>query len=291
MYETILGRDGFRKGMDLYFKRHDGCAVTCDDFLDAMASANNADLSALSRWYSQAGTPQLTVMTGYDASAQTCTITTRQVTPPTKGQPDKVPVLIPICIGLLGPDGAELPFTVQEGKFARHGDDKSAVLLADEETNTFVLSGVSAQPVPSLLRNFSAPVTMTVEGQTDKDLTFLMAHDTDAFNKCEPQTVHPCITTFASCRVVRIGMVLHLQRCSPVGTRAPRCVIRSERLLPPPGYACYYSMSADVQVGCRTATCAGPAAFTLRRCDDSGCIQWRPRWHPCCSWWGVTAPG
>lgn len=184
MYETILGRDGFRKGMDLYFKRHDGCAVTCDDFLAAMADATGADLSCLSRWYSQAGTPHLTVTTKYDASAQTYTITTSQATAPTKGQPAKVPVLIPIGLGLLGPDGTELPFTVQEGKFARHGTDKSAVLLADEETNTFVLSGVSAQPVPSLLRNFSAPVTMVVVGQTDDDLTFLMAHDTDAFNKC-----------------------------------------------------------------------------------------------------------
>lgn len=183
MYETILGRDGFRKGMDLYFKRHDGCAVTCDDFLAAMSDANDADLSALSRWYGQAGTPQLTVSTKYDASAQTYTITTQQSTPPTNGQPDKVPVLIPIGLGLLGPDGAELPFTVHEGKFARHGDDKSAVLLADEASNTFVLSGVTAQPVPSLLRNFSAPVTMTIDGQTDEDLTFLMAHDTDAFNK------------------------------------------------------------------------------------------------------------
>eukprot|EP00892_Ulva_mutabilis_P003378 jgi/Ulvmu1/1411/UM011_0140.1 len=183
MYETILGRDGFRKGMDLYFKRHDGCAVTCDDFLAAMADANNADLSALSRWYGQAGTPQLSVSTVYDASAQTYTITARQVTPPTKGQPDKVPLLIPIGVGLLGPDGSELPFTVKHGKFARHGDDKGAVLLADEETSTFVLSGVSAQPVPSLLRNFSAPVTMIIDGQTDEDLTFIMANDTDAFNK------------------------------------------------------------------------------------------------------------
>lgn len=191
MYETILGRDGFRKGMDLYFKRHDGCAVTCDDFLAAMSDANDADLSALSRWYGQAGTPQLTVSTKYDASAQTYTITTQQSTPPTNGQPDKVPVLIPIGLGLLGPDGAELPFTVHEGKFARHGDDKSAVLLADEASNTFVLSGVTAQPVPSLLRNFSAPVTMTIDGQTDEDLTFLMAHDTDAFNKCAPPCALP----------------------------------------------------------------------------------------------------
>lgn len=186
MYETILGRDGFRKGMDLYFERHDGCAVTCDDFLAAMADANDADLSALGRWYGQAGTPELSVATSYDAAAQTYTITTRQVTPPTKGQTEKVAVLIPIGVGLLGPDGAELSFTVQQGKFARHEGDKSAVLLADEEANTFVLSDVSEEPVPSLLRNFSAPVRMVVEGQTDEDLSFLMSHDTDPFNQYDP---------------------------------------------------------------------------------------------------------
>jgi aminopeptidase N len=236
MYETILGRDGFRKGMDLYFQRHDGCAVTCDDFLLAMADANQADLSALSRWcapqphlhapavllslshargfgacvhvrfpciyfqaalglctlvaqggacrYGQAGTPELTVSTSYDAAAKTFTITTRQRTPPTPEQPDKIPVLIPIKVGLLGPDGAEMPFTVTTGQFARHEGNTSAVLMADAEHNMFVLSGVEAKPVPSLLRDFSAPVKMTVEDQSEDELVFMMANDTDAFNRC-----------------------------------------------------------------------------------------------------------
>jgi aminopeptidase N len=135
------------------------------------------------RRYGQAGTPKVTISTEYDAAAKTYTITASQVTEPTRDQSEKVPVLIPIKVGLLGPDGAEMSFTVTEGKFARHGDDKSAVLLADAETNTFVLSGVDAKPVPSLLRDFSAPVRLDVVGQTEEDLTFIMAHDTDAFNR------------------------------------------------------------------------------------------------------------
>lgn len=181
MYETILGRDGFRKGMDLYFSRHDGQAVTCDDFLAAMADANGEDLSGLGRWYGQAGTPAITVATSYDPAAKTCTVTVKQATPPTKDQPDKVPVLIPITVGLLGPDGAELDFTVTSGRAKTRG--KSAVLLAENATDTFVLSGVSAKPTPSLLRDFSAPVNMTVEGQTEADLVFLLAHDTDPVNR------------------------------------------------------------------------------------------------------------
>lgn len=101
--------------MDLYFKRHDGCAVTCDDFLAAMADANNEDLSGLARWYGQAGTPNLKVTLTHDAAAGTATLTARQSTPPTPGQANKVPVLIPIAVGLLGADGAELPLRLQVG--------------------------------------------------------------------------------------------------------------------------------------------------------------------------------
>ena len=134
--------------------------------------------------YGQAGTPKLTISTEYDAAAKTFTIKSKQVTEPTREQTEKVAVLIPIKVGLLGPDGAEMAFTVTDGKFARHGDDKSAVLLADADSNTFVLSGVDAKPVPSLLRDFSAPVKLDIEGQTEQDLTFIMANDTDAFNRC-----------------------------------------------------------------------------------------------------------
>mmetsp|Transcript_7416 Transcript_7416/g.21902 ORF Transcript_7416/g.21902 Transcript_7416/m.21902 type:complete len:899 (-) Transcript_7416:562-3258(-) len=178
IYETLLGKDGFRKGMDLYFDRHDGEAVTCDDFLAAMADANGEDLSLMSKWYEQAGTPVLTVSPSYDEGAQTLTLAVKQALPPTPGQPTKEPVLIPLTMALLGPDGEELPLRLQ-------GKDlgTSTVLRIDEAEKTFVFEGVASKPVPSLLRNFSAPVKMTVEGQTDEDLTFLLAHDSDLFNR------------------------------------------------------------------------------------------------------------
>ena len=113
LYATLLGVDGFRKGMDLYFARHDGAAVTCDDFRAAMADANGADLASFAAWYAQAGTPALTIETAYDEAAKTFTISASQATPPTPGQAKKGPVPIPIRVGLLGPDGAELELQLQ----------------------------------------------------------------------------------------------------------------------------------------------------------------------------------
>lgn len=181
MYEAVLGKQGFRKGMDLYFQRHDGQAVTCDDFLAAMADANGEDLSALARWYSQAGTPALDVQQHHDAAAGTLTLRFSQRTPPTPGQADKQPVLIPVRTALLGADGALLPLRI--GGQALGTETVLRVTHAEQE---FVFEGVgAARPVPSLLRNFSAPVRMTVGGQTDADLLFILAHDTDAFNRYE----------------------------------------------------------------------------------------------------------
>ena len=186
IYETVLGVAGFRKGMDLYFKRHDGFAVSCEDFWQAMHDANEghvgqAALPALKRWYSQAGTPELTVRPAYDAQAQTLTLACEQRTPPTPGQDAKLPVLIPIAVGLVAPGGGDLALTVD----GRAEPSRTAVLCLTEERRSFVFSGVPAGAVPSILRNFSAPVRLTVEGQTDADLTHLLAHDSDAFNRYE----------------------------------------------------------------------------------------------------------
>lgn len=115
MYEALLGKAGFRKGMDLYFQRHDGQAVTCDDFLAAMADANGEDFSDLATWYGQAGTPSLTVSTNHNAGEGTFTVRFTQSTPPTAGQPHKQPVLIPVRVALLGPDGAALPLKLRGG--------------------------------------------------------------------------------------------------------------------------------------------------------------------------------
>jgi len=181
IYKTMLGVDGFRKGMNLYFERHDGQAVTCDDFLKAMADANSRDLSSLGKWYSQAGTPQLTITTHYNPEDKTFKIKATQKTPPTPGQPTKGPVLIPIRIGLLGPDGKELGI-----KLSPQDDHVfETVLEFDQVEAEFVFIDVPSRPVPSILRSFSAPVRLTVEGQTDDELVFLLTHDTDDFNRWE----------------------------------------------------------------------------------------------------------
>ena len=182
MYETVLGKDGFRKGMDLYFKRHDGCAVTCDDFLAAMSDANHRDLSDLAKWYSQAGTPEVTVKSSFDVAAGSFTLTFAQSVPPTRGQPDKVPVLIPVRMSLIGQDGILLPLTLQGGEAL----GTEAVLWFTKKEQAFTFENVgTARPVPSLFRRFSAPVKVTIEGQTDDDLSTILRFDTDSFNRAE----------------------------------------------------------------------------------------------------------
>ncbi|PRW56145.1 puromycin-sensitive aminopeptidase isoform X1 isoform A [Chlorella sorokiniana] len=181
LYEAVLGKEGFRKGMDLYFQRHDGQAVTCDDFLAAMADANGEDLSSLAKWYSQAGTPRVTAVTSYNPSDKTFILKLSQTIQPTPGQPTKDPVLIPVRMGLLGPDGKELPLKLRGGPEL---GTETVLRLTDKEQE-FVFEGIEARPVPSLLRGFSAPVHLTVEGQTDEDLLHLLAYDTDSFNRWE----------------------------------------------------------------------------------------------------------
>ena len=186
IYETVLSVAGFRAGMDLYFKRHDGEAVSCEHFWQAMHDANPAHprqhtLHTLRRWYEQAGTPELTVTPSYDAAARTLTLVCSQRTPPTAGQASKVPVLIPIALGLVGADGKDLPLVID----GVAETSTTAVLCLVEERRSFVVSGVPAGAVPSVLRGFSAPVRLTVTAQTDNDLAHLLAHDSDAFNRYE----------------------------------------------------------------------------------------------------------
>ena len=134
MIETLLGRDGFRRGMDLYFQRHDGQAVTCDDFVAAMADANAADLSQFKRWYHQAGTPELTVSDSHDATTCTYTLTVRQSCPPTPGQPSKEPFHIPLALGLLDAAGHDLPLQL-EGENEPRGTTRVLELRQSEHTS------------------------------------------------------------------------------------------------------------------------------------------------------------
>jgi aminopeptidase N len=181
MIHTLLGADGFRKGSDLYFERHDGQAVTCDDFVKAMEDANGVDLTQFKRWYSQAGTPRLSVSESYDAGAKTYTLTFRQSAPTTPGQPgeEKKPFVIPVSLGLLDKQGKEIPLRLQ-GESSASG--ASRVISVTEAEHSFTFVDVAEQPLPSLLRGFSAPVKLSFPYNRDQ-LMFLMQHDTDGFNR------------------------------------------------------------------------------------------------------------
>ncbi len=179
MLLTLLGREGFRNGMDLYFSYHDGQAVTCDDFVGCMAEANGADLDQFMRWYSQAGTPHLKAEGVFDAASRSYTLTLSQHTPLTAGQPEKLPLHIPVAVGLIGPDGADLPLQL-EGE-ARPGDT-TRVLNLREASRSWCFTGIDAEPVPSILRGFSAPVILDI-AEDNARLAFRMAHDADPFNR------------------------------------------------------------------------------------------------------------
>jgi aminopeptidase N len=171
MYQTMFGVDGFRKGMDLYFKRHDGQAVTTDDFAAAMADANNSDLTDFKRWYEQAGTPEVTFEGQYDADAKTYTVKLSQKIPDTPNQADKKPMVIPVALGLIDATGEDLIGT--------------QVLQFTEAEQEFVISDVLSKPVPSILRNFSAPIRLKTNLSQD-DYTFLSQYETyDGFNRWE----------------------------------------------------------------------------------------------------------
>ena len=178
MIQTLVGREGFRKGMDLYFERHDGQAVTCDDFRAAMADANGRDLKLFERWYSQAGTPVVKAETRYDAEAKTYELTLSQSCPSTPGQPKKLPFHIPVAVGLLGADGKDMP--LGQGKL----NGATAVLELTEESQTFSFTGVNEAPIPSILRDFSAPVVLEY-AYTDDELLHLFSHDSDPVNRWE----------------------------------------------------------------------------------------------------------
>ncbi|HXZ07967.1 MAG TPA: aminopeptidase N [Paraburkholderia sp.] len=185
MYQTLFGRDGFRRGMDLYFKRHDGQAVTCDDFRHALADANGRDLAQFERWYSQAGTPRVTVKTAWDAAQRRYSMTLTQgygEGSPAARETQKGPLLIPFAIGLIGNNGADLPLRLEGEAAAPQGTTR--VLEFTETEQTFVFVDLPERPLPSLLRNFSAPVIVEYD-YTNDELAFLLAHDSDPFNRWE----------------------------------------------------------------------------------------------------------
>ena len=178
MLQTLIGRDNFRKGMDLYFARHDNHAVTIDDFAKAMEDASNVDLSRFRIWYGQAGTPVVEVLGEYDTENETFHLTLHQHTDPTPGQTDKHPLPIPVRLALLDVRGLEIPLRLVSENEAQ-GTER-VILFQDSETR-ITFADVPAKPVASLFRGLSAPVKLT--GQSESDLAFLARHDQDPFSR------------------------------------------------------------------------------------------------------------
>ncbi|KAL7594706.1 hypothetical protein Lser_V15G30366 [Lactuca serriola] len=190
MYKTLLGSEGFRKGTDLYFKRHDGQAVTCEDFFAAMRDANNVDFANFLLWYSQAGTPIVKVTSSYNAEARTFSLKFSQTVPPTPGQPTKEPMFIPVAMGLLDSSGKDMPLSsfYQDGKLVSITSGAqpvyTTVLRVTKAEEEFVFHDLDEKPIPSLLRGYSAPIRLHSD-LTENDLFFLLAHDSDGFNRWE----------------------------------------------------------------------------------------------------------
>jgi aminopeptidase N len=229
MMATLVGRAGFRRGMDLYFQRHDGQAVTCDDFAQAIADANPDSalalrLEAFKRWYAQAGTPRVSASGQFDAVAGTYTLTLAQRGPATPGQPEKLPFVIPVALGLIAPDGVALPLQL-EGEAAPHGTER--VLVLDQPSQTWVFTGLgemTAAPVPSLLRGFSAPVVLEWAA-SEAELFTLLAHDHDAYNRWEAGQKLALTRLLAAAQAD--GAAVHLDEAF---LQAMRRVLRDEHL-------------------------------------------------------------
>ena len=181
MLQTLLGKDGFKRGLDLYIREHDGSCATCEDFLNAMAEANMRNLNQFKRWYSQAGTPHVRVRTHWDAQSATYAVTLTQFCPPSPGQGKKEPFFIPFDIALFNSKGTPIALQLQEETTAK---GTSRVLELTDEEHTWVFVGVKEQPIPSLARNFSAPIIVDYN-YTPEELVFLSQCDNDAFNRAQ----------------------------------------------------------------------------------------------------------
>ncbi|MRX26741.1 aminopeptidase N [Kangiella sp. HZ709] len=179
MYHTLLGADGFRKGMDVYFKRHDGQAVTCEDFVLAMEDANDYSFKQFRNWYSQAGTPMVKANSVYDAVKKEFTLNLSQTTQATPGQEHKTPFHIPIKMGLLSEEGVDMALQLITEEHLQ--DD---ILHFTKKEQSFTFKNVISKPIVSLLRNFSAPIKLEYD-YSNKELSFLLANDRDAFNRWE----------------------------------------------------------------------------------------------------------
>ena len=199
MIRTLLGPAVFRNGMDLYFTRHDGQAATVEQFVQCFADVSRRDFfPQFMRWYSQAGTPEIKIAPHYDARARTFTLDIAQTIPPTPGQSDKEPMIVPLALGLVGANGEDLPL-VANGQPIERG-----VLELTRPHQTFVFTGIAGRPVPSVNRGFSAPVKLSLPLEPD-DLRFLAAHDSDPFNRWQAVQTLAMILLKSNVAALRAG--------------------------------------------------------------------------------------
>ncbi|PWB82172.1 MAG: aminopeptidase N [Methylocystaceae bacterium] len=183
LLKTLIGEAAFRKGMDIYFERFDGTAATVEDFISCFAESSGRDLSQFSLWYEQAGTPLVNVDGVYDSQAKTYTLTLAQTTPPTPGQNEKKPLVIPIALGLIGENGDELELAADGGETGATPEESARGLVElTTQKRSIVFKNVPSRPVVSLLRGFSAPVRLA-PAPSPEDLQRLLAHDRDPFNR------------------------------------------------------------------------------------------------------------
>ncbi len=223
MIETLLGPETFRAGLDLYFDRHDGSAATIEDFLRCFEDASGSDLGQFMLWYRQAGTPEVRGTLTHRPETRTLELKLDQVLQPTPGQPRKSPLLIPIRLGLLGADGTDLDLTLDDGTPVAGG-----VVHLTQRSQTFRFANIPARPVASLLRGFSAPVRLTLD-QSDRDLEFMMACDSDPFNRWQ------AANTYATRTLVTIVEALAAGRRPARGqgfARALGAIVGDDRLEP-----------------------------------------------------------
>lgn len=200
--KVLLGAAEFRKGMDLYLARHDGDAATIEDFIACFAETSGRDLSQFFLWYRQSGTPEVSVEGQHDPKAGTFTLDIRQTLHPTPGQPSKQPMVIPLALALIGPDGAERPLLTEEG------ESVPAVVALTASRHRFVFTGHPTRPIVSINRGFSAPIKLNTD-LTETDLQFLARHDSDPYNRWQSiQTLATRFLTASTAAIVKGGAAL-----------------------------------------------------------------------------------
>ena len=255
MIRTLLGAEAFRKGMDLYFERHDGQAATVEQFVQCFADVSGRDMSEFMRWYSQAGTPEIKVAPHYDARAGTYRLDIAQTVPPTPGQPDKKPMVIPLAFGLVGADGADLPLLL-DGAPLPHG-----VIELTRPAQSFIFTNVNQRPIPSLNRGFSAPVKLAVPIEPD-DLRFLAAHDRDPFNRWQSIQTLAMALLKANVAAVRSGVQPNFDD----GLMAALGAVVEDPALEPAFIALALSPPSEADIAREIGSDVDPdAVFTARR--------------------------